>query len=383
MKKLNILSLIALSAAMAACSSDDVATADGMMVEDNSPVLINLTSGAKQTLTRASVESYGAKNAFNAEGMGLYMLASDKTGLNVNALDIDWLDNNYTFWWDNVNGTATAVTDPDGGDDYTKITADVEGYKAYYPTGDWYKYSFYAYYPRQEENNMSSDSRSVYINIDGTQDIIWGKASSDDQFGYCARYFRQTAHMTEVPNISMSHKMTRIRFATIAGADGTGNYDGALRMGIRTIKVLQVPTRGYLTVANLTDPTQEGVLTFDWSEDADKADLAIKDSTDAEFTGFADHRVAMQEKYVGQPILLPVPAADYVYKVYIELEDEDGTVFPTETPLELNFASQGINFEAGKSYKVVMTIHGPKIIEAKASLTPWEESSDEINLELN
>ena len=41
------------------------------------------------------------------------------------------------------------------------------------------------------------------------------------------------------------------------------------------------------------------------------------------------------------------------------------------------------NFEAGKSYKVVMTIHGPKIIEAKASLTPWEESSDEINLELN
>ena len=93
MKKLNILSLIALSAAMAACSSDDVATADGMMVEDNSPVLINLTSGAKQTLTRASVESYGAKNAFNAEGMGLYMLASDKTGLNVNALDIDWLDN--------------------------------------------------------------------------------------------------------------------------------------------------------------------------------------------------------------------------------------------------------------------------------------------------
>lgn len=380
MKKLYFLSSIVLVASLASCSNDDLTT-NGSEIEDNSPMLIKLNSGTNQTLTRASVESYGDNNAFNVEGLGLFMLATDKTGLNVNALDVNWLTNDYSFWWDNISGDAVAVNDPEGGDDYTEIHPYVAGYKAYYPTGDWYKYAFYAYYPRQEEEYQSENSRGVYINIDGTQDIIWGKADNDDQFGYSARYFRQAVHMTEVPNISMSHKMTRIRFATIAGADGAGNYDGALRMGIRTIKVVQVPARGYLTVAHLTDVTQEGVLTFDWTDNLQ--DIAIRDSTDAEFTGFADHRVKMTEQYVGQPILLPVPAADYVYKVYIELEDEDGAVYPTETPLELNFASSGINFEAGKSYKVVMTIHGPKMIEAKASLAPWVDSDDEINLELN
>ena len=372
-------------AMLTACSSDDLANGSQAAAEDNSPVMIHLTSGASKTVTRASVESYGDNNAFNAENMGLFMLASDKTGLNVNALDIDWAANEYTFWWDNVNGTAAAVADTEnGGDDYTVITPDVEGHKAYYPTGDWYKYSFYAYYPRTEKSYSEAGRRYVCMEIDGTQDIIWGKASSTDQYGYSARYFRQAAHMDEVPDIAMSHKMTRIRFATIAGADGNGNYDGALRMGIRTIKVVKVPTVGWLTVASLDDPEQEGVITFDWSDESVLQDLEIKDSTDAAFSGFADHRVKMTESYVGQPILLPVPqTTDYVYKIYIELEDEDGVVYPTETPIELNFASSGIAFEAGKSYKVVMTIHGPKLIEAKASLTPWEESDDEINLELN
>ena len=181
-------------------------------------------------------------------------------------------------------------------------TASDGSIKYYPPSGNFDFWGYRLDDCRLGQKRETAESIVIPFTLDGSQDIIWGKASSDDQFGYCARYFRQAAHMTEVPNISMSHKMTRIRFATVAGADGAGNYDGALRMGIRTIKVVRVPTRGWLTVAYLTDPSQEGVITFDWSDDANKADLEIKDSTDAAFTGFADHRVAMEERYVGQPI---------------------------------------------------------------------------------
>ena len=216
---------------------------------------------------------------FEAEGLGIFCLAKGSLNINPKELDIDWTPGTaateYSVWMDNVE--ADAVINEDG------VSTDivwVDGVQRWYPTGNWHSYRFYGYYPRQEEINATNTQRSVDFVIDGTQDIIWGKTEvSDDSMAYCAKYFRDPEHKDVTPTITFKHKLMRMTFSCVPGTDADGSIAKSLEMGIESITILSVPTTGNLIIADRTNPENDGVLTFDWSNNLEDFELCEADDS--------------------------------------------------------------------------------------------------------
>lgn len=374
----------AAASVFAGCSGDDEtlspgneAAAGGVGVE--APVEIRLSSGAAGT--RASLES-DAAGLFEADGLGIFCLANGLLNVNPNELPIDWTpsvggNTNYSVWIDNLEANAV----------YEKNEADLavatnivwtDGETRWYPVGNWYKYQFYGYYPRVGNGNLEANGtqRIANIPIDGTQDIIWGRTTSTDPLAYCAKYFRQADKGDDIPAIAFRHVLMRLTFSCVPGEDAKGSIESALKMGVKSITIKAVPTTAQLVIADSETADNEGTVSYDWNNNV--ADFLLKDSTDADFRD--DHWVMETEMTLGQGILLPVPdasmaAAGYRYLVEITLKDKDGNVFVSEHPIELQNSKA---YEAGKSYNVKLTIHGPQEIYLNATLAPWEIDNDNI-----
>jgi hypothetical protein len=59
--------------------------------------------------------------------------------------------------------------------------------------------------------------------------------------------------------------------------------------------------------------------------------------------------------------------------VNVTLRNTADEVFRAERPLDLVAPNE---FEAGKTYKVVLQIAGPKVVGMKATLAPWNPAAD-------
>ena len=278
------------------------------LMAGNSNVEIRLASSAGGT--RSSVEST-ADGLFEADGLGIFCLAKGVQGVNPAERPIVWngydeLD--FSVWMDNIETNAEFNADTTA----TELNW-VDGKKRFYPVANWYTYRFYGYYPRVETIYKSESRIEATIQINGTQDVIWGRTNNNHDVAYSAN----------------------------------------------------------LVTADLNDATAEGKVTFDW--DNNLADFDLLDADDAPFG--EDHWVQMEETRIGQGILLPVPDEqkdDQHYYVEIVLKDKEGNEFISEHPIEL----QSSKYEAGKSYNVKMTINGPKLITLNATLKPWDLDTD-------
>lgn len=374
----------AAASVLAGCSGDDETLAPGNEAADGgvgveAPVEIRLSSGAAGT--RASLES-DAAGLFEADGLGIFCLANGLLNVNPNELPIDWTpsvggNTNYSVWIDNLEANAV----------YEKNEADqavatnivwTDGETRWYPVGNWYKYQFYGYYPRVGNGNLEANGtqRIANIPIDGTQDIIWGRTTSTDPLAYCAKYFRQADKGDDIPAIAFRHMLMRLTFSCVPGEDAKGSIESALKMGVKSIAIKAVPTTARLVIADSETADNEGTVSYDWNNNV--ADFLLKDSLDVDFRD--NHWVMETETALGQGILLPVPdasmdAAGYRYLVEITLKDKDGNVFVSEHPIELQNSKA---YEAGKSYNVKLTIHGPQEIYLNATLAPWEIDDDNV-----
>ncbi len=404
-KRFYILGFAALSL-LVGCSSDEealVAASEGAEGENieagmglNSDVKIRLSS--RSNATRSSVESTPG-GLFEANGVGIFCLATGYQNQSTSTEHpIDWmqqidfgLTNNdgkstsFSAWLDNEKANAKYGYAAEDLEKTTPIETNIvwDGSTPeapidyYYPIGTWYNYSFYGYYPYASGTMLekTSTTRKVKFTIDGTQDVIWGKAESDEQYAYSAKYFRQPENVDKVPEMKFKHVLMRITFTSYPGASGDGTITKALTMGVKSITLLNVPTQGELLVADYNNPANEGVATFDWSESAVKADLDMTDPGDAEFgTGHwlesvDNDGVTPKETVVGQGFIVPVPATGTTYYVKIVLEDKQGRTFVSEFPIAL---SNSADYEAGKSYNVRLTIYGPQDIKLNATLEPWD-----------
>lgn len=377
------------AASLAACSSDDgMEWTDAGNTGIETPVEIRLSSGA---LTRGSVEST-ANGLFEANGMGLFCLAVDYLKINPEETNLSWTPAtgsvpNYAIVVDNdsinavKNGAGTEVD----------LVWAKEGQHVYYPTGNWYRNQFYAYYPRVEQVDKTAGRRVAHFYADGTKDIMWGKTNPTTEEiaagAYSAKFFRNINYVSTTPSVSFKHKLMRLTFTYTAGEDveGSGTYTKALNMGVKSIEVLNVPTDGSMIVADLNEPENDGKLTFGWGDYDAKSDLALLDDGDKQLGN--NYWVTLNEEgmpavtKIGQGILLPVPEdANYVYKIRIVLKDKNGQLYTTEHPLQL-IKGEGlpVAYEAGKSYTVPVVINGTKLVELDAKLSPWEDGDDTIH----
>ena len=388
---------------MASCSSEselaDNGASDALTSTQWSHQIANsnveIKFGSKIKGTRAIVESDDQQN-FTLTNMGLFCLAIAKNNINPNEANIDYTQGsagyNYSVWVDN----AEVKTEKDAGNNKTILTW-ADGKKHYYPTGNWHKYAFYGYYPKQDAANIIYDKKSVSVmfeGLDGTTDIIYGKAEDlNTDFAYSAYYFRQEGNEDKVPTVAFAHKLMRLTFAIQPGGK---NKEAAKTMGVTKVEVVKVPTKGTLTLADKDVPANAGSINFDWNNKEDLADLALKAKTEATSTeqkGLEPDFTAYDETSetkacwvkddpvdIGQGIMIPVPDyennPDYKYKLKITLINKDGQTFEPEYPMDLN--TNGNEFAAGTSYKVTMTINGPKEIQLNATLEKWKEDNTTI-----
>ena len=384
---------------MASCSSEselaDNGASDALTSTQWSHQIANsnveIKFGSKIKGTRAIVESDDQQN-FTLTNMGLFCLAIAKNNINPNEANIDYTQGSagykYSVWVDN----AEVKTEKDAGKNKTILTW-ADGKKHYYPTGNWHKYAFYGYYPKQDAANIIYNNKSVSVmfeDLDGTTDIIYGKAEDlTTPYAYSAYYFRQEGNEDKVPTVAFAHKLMRLTFAIKPGGK---DKEAAKTMGVTKVEVVKVPTKGTLVLADKDAPANAGYINFDWTT---TADLALKAKTDAtgtgeglepEFTAYDGTNetkacwVKDDEVNIGQGIMIPVPDydtdPDYKYQLKITLINKDGQVFEPEYPMDLN--TNGKEFAAGTSYKVTMTINGPKEIQLNATLEKWQEDNTTI-----
>lgn len=384
---------------MASCSSEselaDNGASDALTSTQWSHQIANsnveIKFGSKIKGTRAIVES-DANSNFELTNMGLFCLAIAKNNINPNEANIDYTQGSagykYSVWVDN----AEVKTEKDASNNKTILTW-ADGKKHYYPTGNWHKYAFYGYYPKQDAANIIYDKNSVSVmfeDLDGTTDIIYGKAEDlNTDYAYSAYYFRQEGNEDKVPTVAFAHKLMRLTFAIKPGGK---DIEAAKTMGVTKVEVVKVPTKGTLVLADKDAPANAGYINFDWNT---TADLALKAKTDAsgegvdlepEFAAYDETNatkacwVKDNEVNIGQGIMIPVPDyetyPDYKYQLKITLINKDGQVFEPEYPMDLN--TNGAEFAAGTSYKVTMTINGPKEIQLNATLEKWQEDNTTI-----
>lgn len=380
MKKVLLLIGVALTA-MYSCSNDDTASTPSYDDNDESSVenvLIRLSAGGS---TRASIESDEDGN-FETANIAIFALADRVMDVTPSPLPISWAGDaedtlTYAVLLNNVE--AEAVKSSNGTDIYFS-----DGETYYYPHSNWYCYSFFGYHPMTEDIVKTDSQVLATIVIDGTQDIIYGRAKSDEDYAFSARYYRQSKNVGKLPELSFTHKLMRVTFSAKPGANTVGgsDYSAALSTTIESVKILSVPTTGELIVADLNTPDNDGTLTFDFSDASEKADFLLCDSGDValnpdNYYMEIDGDGQPVEKTVGVGILLPVPESGYAYSLAVTLRDSDGNVYELKYPQAVTLGEGG-TFEAGKSYNLCFTINGPSSVQLTAKLTGWVDSDIDL-----
>lgn len=380
MKNLKFILSLTAALLLMACSSDEDLTAVQRLTPEaafaDSDVEIKLSSGSSAT-TRASVES-DANGLFEADGVGIFLLAKDYLNINPSEAPITWLPSsnpnapNFSIKLENVEANAII-----NGEHTATNLEWADGHTRFYPVGSWYSSKFYGYYPRVEDDHIiaTATQRVAEMTIDGTQDIIWGRDTATSSEAYSAFYFRMSQEKSaEIPRIDFKHKLMRLTFTVKAGQDPFGSTEEAKKMRVKRITLQNVPTVGYLTVADRTNPENEGTLTFDWSSNLD--DFVLLDDGDTPFNEdepLSLPAVTDDATRVGQGFLIPVPEPGHRLTVKIKMTDVSGTNYTdVEWPFELELAD-GKTLEAGKSYNVSFTVYGPREIHVSARLAQWEE----------
>lgn len=218
----------------------------------NSEVPITLGVGQSRGLTRAVLNPDDANGNFKTEAgkyLGVFCLA---TGTQANESNIPTIIKNFKWNTDPAedeeglivrmrNVPAKVTTDGTTSDVAFLDPEALPGENStsyYYPMGNWLKYNFYAYYPWQPEivdgkttlSFSESQVLETYLTIDGSQDVIWGRAHpwnpnpslSEVPTGhdpYCAKYFRlKRAEVGEAniknyyPKFVFEHKLVQFKF---------------------------------------------------------------------------------------------------------------------------------------------------------------------------
>ena len=375
------------------CSKEDgntSSTPQHDLIEPN-PVKIELSSQTKELVsasTRAALE--GDADISDDKSLGIFGLArAPQVWSSSNPYTLDeW---NWDDWDDYGKNRACILKNVEA----EKVGEDINWKDNdavfFYPITQVYAYDFYGYYPYKDDNLLTyalgNKKVSAQYTIDGTQDLLWGRATSTDPMGYSARYFRQSSGRNdEKPNIALQHLLTRLTFSVLPGASYTGSndYDVAQDMVVEKVQILDAKNHLEVTIADwsditpsITDDLASRISPVSADDPVSTADFTLCDALGATATldlKTIDCSSTPTAKRLGESIML-YPEAQY--RIHIELSMKDpnyfgylAQTFVTEVPLSL--LPEGDAFQAGKSYNVTITVHGPRNISLKSTITDWE-----------
>lgn len=347
--KLYIFAAMLAAVTFIGCSIDEESPNEPLVSENSDvEICLGLASNlvdSEQSM-RAMVESDGKLNfSLNGEdgGLGIFCLSSSKLTSKTSIPEIDWTVSTNNVCMDNVFATAQPknlghglVTQIQWEDHY------------YYPMGSWYTYRFYGYYPRVATPTVTAETVTVDYELDGTQDVIWGRTISGD---YSATYF--VNRPDEIPQLGLKHCLTCLKFRAVAG-DNNGEATVESR-GIRVtgISVVNVPVHQTLTIADRQNLINEGTLK---PADGAKGTVYLRD--DIGGNGYLNGSYAIKSTHTNaNPLVigneLMLPPSDHYY-IQVTMSDKFGVDCSPKGYYKIALSNG--SFETGKIYWIQMRI---------------------------
>lgn len=408
---------------LASCSSDDDLSTGGNGKDGLQKIKIGMGVQANvATRGTGTVGAVGEKeNTWAKQTVNVYMLNKGTLDLAKFGEDPIYENTVLTTPADNASGIAT------------ELVENVPQYK-YYPTTKT-AFDFWGYRLDDADvtaegdrdgsataaaikNNKfvpytSGDSLLIGFNIDGTQDIMAGKAvPTEEEINKCGGeeniYSAFAARRDVQPNIKFEHLLSRLNFQVLDGKKTeTTDPDKAVKVTGITVKS---KATGKLVIAYQgAETTFENVsdqLIVDKDADSEKdaallKELKVKQRADgapltqnledlAPVTPAWNNGMAMATQ-VGEA-LLAIPADKY--EITINLKQKVQVKGDKLTPQEDDFEEKEYTYEAdlkntvnpekgfepGYSYNVTITVYGLSEIVITTTLTPWKDGG---NIEMN
>ena len=400
--------LFALAAAgmLTACSNDDTLGGNGEQNVSEQQIRLGVASSKVQTRGTGTVGGMtDAENVWAGQTLWVYMLQKG-------SMDLAY------YKAPAVGTTAAAETEvfnnkkfnaPNAADNTKSgLATTADGTIAYYPVSG--NYDFWGYRvddavagdPVVKLVNDAGDEvaadqatkRVVDIKIDGSQDIMAGKAApSTDEVAklgnYADNFYSAYAARKGVqPNITFNHLLTRFTFEVRAGSKATaglpagGNTDAVKVTGVS----VDSKTTGTLTVA-YTGETKAAADLLTFTGDASALTLkqrstAAVDNNEAlvalepvSLTWTDDSATIGDVIKVGEALLVAPGKTEYPLTIALSQDvlqkvGETKVTMPLEQKATIKM--DGVKaFEPGKSYKVTITVYGLEEIKVTATLVPW------------
>lgn len=407
MKKMFLFALAA-AGMLTACSNDDTLGGNGEQNVSEQQIRLGVASSKVQTRGTGTVGGMtDAENVWAGQTLWVYMLQKGSMDLayykapavgGVATPDVEVFNNKKFTAPDAANNTKSGLA----------TTAD--GTIAYYPVSG--NYDFWGYRVDDAagatpvvktvddtgaavEANVAT-KRVVDITIDGSQDIMAGKAvpSTDEvtKLGnYADNFYSAYAARKGVqPNITFNHLLTRFTFEVRAGSKATaglpagGNTDAVKVTGVS----VDSKTTGTLTVA-YTGATKEAAELLTFTGDASALTLKQRDAALADnnaplvalepvsLTWTDDAATIGDVIKVGEALLVAPGETEYPLTISLSqdvLEQLTGAKVTKPLEQKATIKMDGTKtFEPGKSYKVTITVYGLEDIRVTATLVPWAD----------
>lgn len=405
MKKMFFFALAA-AGMLTACSNEDTLGGNGEQNVSEQQIRLGVASSKVQTRGTGTVGGMtDAENVWAGQTLWVYMLQKG-------SMDLAY------YKAPAVGTTAAAETEvfnnkkfnaPNAADNTKSgLATTADGTIAYYPVSG--NYDFWGYRvddavagdPVVKLVNDAGDEvaadqatkRVVDIKIDGSQDIMAGKAapSTDEvaKLGNYADYFYSAyaARKGVQPNITFNHLLTRFTFEVRAGSKATaglpagGNTDAVKVTGVS----VDSKTTGTLTVA-YTGETKAAADLLTFTGDASALTLKQRDAALADnnaplvalepvsLTWTDDAATIGDVIKVGEALLVAPGQTEYPLTIALSQDvlqkvGETKVTMPLEQKATIKM--DGVKaFEPGKSYKVTITVYGLEEIKVTATLVPW------------
>lgn len=408
---------------LASCSSDDDLSTGGNGKDGLQQIKIGMGVQANvATRGTGTVGAVGAENnTWAKQTVNVYML--NKGTLDVAMFGTDPIYENtvLTTPTDNASGIASEL-DEHGVAQYkyyptTKTAFDFWGYRlddadvtaagdqdgsataAAIKSGKFVPYT-------------SEDSLLIGFQIDGTQDIMAGKAvPTEEEMNKCGGeeniYSAFAARRDVQPNIKFEHLLSRLNFQVLAGAESTTDANTGVKVTGITVKSkatgkLVIAYKGAAAFENVSDQLIVDKYENPETEAALYKDLVVKQRTDgAPLTANLVDLDPVTPKWnngmalatqVGEA-LLAIPADKYDITINLQQKvqvkgDKNSPVDPddfqtkdyTYTAELKNTVNPDKGFEPGYSYNVTITVYGLSEIKITTTLIPWKDGG---NIEMN
>ena len=423
MKKLFLMGAVASLGLLASCSSDDDLSTGGNGKDGLQQIKIGMGVQANvATRGTGTVGAVGAENnKWAKQTVNVYMLNKGTLDLAKFGEDPIYENTVLTTPTDNASGIAT------------ELVENVPQYK-YYPTTKT-AFDFWGY--RLDDADVtaagdqdgsataaaiksnkfvpytSGDSLLIGFKIDGTQDIMAGKAvPTEEEITKCGGedniYSAFAARRDVQPNIKFEHLLSRLNFQVLDGKKTeTTDPDKAVKVTGITVKSkatgkLVIAYQGEATTfANVSDQLIVDKYEDPEAEAALYTDLKVMQRTDGApltqnlealepVTPAWNNGMAMATQ-VGEA-LLAIPADKYEITINLKQKvqvkgdkltpqegDFEGKEYTYEADLK-NTVNPEKGFEPGYSYNVTITVYGLSEIQITTTLTPWKDGG---NIEMN